>query len=72
MGEGSQAALGVDPAISSLLTGLLKPETDAAVAEARELHHALHLLKISLGDPELAKGIWISHSAEFLLDKQWM
>jgi hypothetical protein len=33
---------------------------------------ALHLLKISLGDPEVAKGIRISHSAEFLLDKQGM
>jgi hypothetical protein len=48
----------------------LKPETDAAVAEARELHHALRLLKISLGDPEVAKGNRISDSAEFLLDKQ--
>jgi hypothetical protein len=60
----------VDPAFYSLFTGLLKPETDVAVAEARELHHALHFLKISLGDPEVAKGILISHSAEFLLDKQ--
>jgi hypothetical protein len=51
---------------------LLNLETDAAVAEAGELHHALHFLKISLGDPEVVKGIWNSHSAEFLLDKQWM
>ena len=72
VGEGSQAALGVNSAFYSLLTGLLKPETDAAVAEARELHHALHPFKISLGDPEVAKGIRISYSAEFLLDKQGM
>jgi len=72
VGEGSQASLGVDPAFEGFFAGLLKPETDAAVAEARELHHALHPFKISLGDPEVAKGIRISYSAEFLLDKQGM
>jgi hypothetical protein len=51
----------MDPAFQSLLAGLLKQETDAAVAEPRKLHHALRLRKISLGDPQVANGIGISH-----------
>ena len=51
MGEGSQAALRVDPAFEGLFAGLLKPETDAAIAETRELLHALRFFKIGLGDP---------------------
>lgn len=72
VGEGSQASLGVDPAFEGFFAGLLKPKTDAAVAEARELHHALRLHEISLGDPEVAQGIRINHSAKFLLDKLGM
>jgi hypothetical protein len=55
-----------------LFAGLLKSKTDAAVAEARELHHALRLIEISLGDPVVAQGIRINHSAKFLLDKPRM
>lgn len=61
MGEGSQTSPRMDPAFQSLLAGLLKQETDAAVAEPRKLHHALRLRKISLGDPQVANGIGISH-----------
>jgi hypothetical protein len=57
VGEGSHASLGVDPAFEGFFAGLLKSKTDAAVAEARELHHALCLIEISLGDPEVAQGI---------------
>lgn len=55
----------MDPAFQSLLAGLLKQETDAAVAEPLKLHHALRLRKISLGDPQVANGIGISHAARF-------
>jgi hypothetical protein len=48
------------------------PKTDAAVAATRELHHALRFIEISLGDPELAPGIRIYHSAKYLLDKPGM
>jgi hypothetical protein len=58
----------VDPAFEGFFAGLLKSKTDAAVAEARKLHHALRLIEISLGDPEVAQGIRINHSAKFLLE----
>ena len=70
--EGSLPALGVDPAFQGLFAGLLQPEADAAIAETGESQHALRLFKISLGDPQLAQGVRISHSAESLLDRPGM
>ena len=35
--EGSLPAFGVDPAFEGLFAGLLKPETDAAIAETRAI-----------------------------------
>jgi hypothetical protein len=61
MSEGSLPALGVDPAFQGLFTGLLQPEPDTAIAETGESQHALRLFKISLGDPQLAQGVRISH-----------
>ena len=70
--KGALPALGVDPAFEGLFAGLLQPEADTANAETGESQHALRLFKISLGDPQIAQGVRISHSAESLLDRPGM
>jgi hypothetical protein len=66
------AALRVGPAFKGLVAGMLKQETDAAIAETRGLQDSLRLPKISLGDAQVVQGIRISHSVELLLDTSRM